>query len=425
MIASLLPLALLFLAGPGAPAATLTTDLDGDGSLEMVAVSAEGRQARIQIRDPSGLPLAEALSPAPGSRNPRVVLSTGSLGSAGALLEVGVSDAESGCRAVWRYREKTLTRVPAAGPGGPLPDCALREEWSYRWERPAPDAPALYVRERSRARPRGTHREVEFYRYTGFRLELDAARSLSEIAGVAIPDWSEPVLYQKSALEHLNDKFDLSPLRSAPRLSIVADRAGGRFEVRLRDPAGEESFPVTALSREEGKNEFRLSAGEPPSAASVRLVLSRDGRIPLEAVLKGFGPRYDNPYTPVTRVAETQLRVFGSAEQELAEELLPGTWSGGKGNPLVVVPIGGSPPAVRIGKSEAAVDIARAPRGTDFLLVPRDGKPPSLGILLKGPNGIELVPVRCSPARKGKEPVCSAAGPGNAWRRVGSRLNVR
>ncbi len=414
----------LLAAAPSLP--TLTADLDGNGSIEAAVAEASDGWGRLRILDANGALLAEASFPVPDGRHPRIALSAGPLGSAGALLSLEAFSRSSRCGSIWRYREETLTRVPIAVAAVPLPDCASREDWSYRWERPAADAPALLVRERSRPRPNGIHHEIEFFRYTGFRLELDTQRSVAEIGGVAIPAWSDPVLYRKETLDHLSDRFDLSPFRSQPRLRIVADRAQGLFAVNVSEGRRERSLPITGFARGEGGNDVTLTAGAAPRTARIRVALSSDGKIPIQAVVAGMGERYDSVYAPVTRPHETAIQLFSSAEQELAENFLPGAWSGEEGQPLEVVAIAGSSPIVRFGKPEVRLDIDRAPARTDILLVPRDGSPPSTAILLRGPNSIQEVVLRCRNAERGKgEFACEAEGRGKVWRRQGARVNVR
>ena len=278
---SLLPLAFLLLLGKAAPAARLTADLDGDGSTETAIAEASGAGGQLRVRDAQGRLLAESAFPLPRGKSPRIALAAGSLGSAGALLAIEALSGPSRCESLWRYREGALTRVPISGASGPVPDCVSGEKWITRFERPSADAPAFYVRERTRRRPDGPFREIEFFRYKGFRLELDPERSSAEIHGVAIPVWSDCVLYRKDALDHLSDRFDLSLVRSEPRARILADRAKGLFLLILRDRRPERSLPVTALVREGKGNTATLTAGAPPRAATLRVVLSTDGKVPV------------------------------------------------------------------------------------------------------------------------------------------------
>ena len=126
----------------------------------------------------------------------------------------------------------------------------------------------------------------------------------------------------------------------------------------------------------------------------------------------------------MTRLKASGLRVYDSAEQELAEEFLPGTWDDGKARMAVTLD-SAAPPRVRFDKSEAALSLAQAPTGVDVLLLPADGSSPTLGILLKGPNSFVEVPVRCASSGQPAVRLCESRGPGRTLRRVGARLNVR
>jgi hypothetical protein len=417
MTATLLLLAVFF-SPEAAPPAQLVLDLDGQGAVESAAAVPRGSKVRLEIRDSGGKLLAESLVPAPGGSDPRVAITTGSLGSAGALIEVAATAGETECRSLWRYRDGRLSQTPVLAPAGPLPDCGP-PEWSYRWERPSEEVPALYTRERSRQRPNGVFRLVEAFRYAGFRLEPDPGGSSSRINGVEIPAWRDVVLYRRAAVEQLATRFDLSSFRSQPRLRVLADRAQGVFEVRIEDPSSQGTFPVTAASSSgEKKREVVLTAGTP--GIHVRLLLTADGSVPLEAVVEGLGERLDRTYVAVTQRRASGLRVYDSAEQELAEEFLPGTWHDEK-EPVGVKLVSSSPVLLRFGKSDVSLSFTRAPRGADVLLLPKDGSLPVLGILLRGPDSLLEVPVRCETGTER----CATLGAGRFLRRAGARLNIR
>jgi hypothetical protein len=114
------------------------------------------------------------------------------------------------------------------------------------------------------------------------------------------------------------------------------------------------------------------------------------------------------------------LRVYDSAEQELAEAFLPGTWDNGK-DPLIVQLLSSSPVLLRVGKSEVSLSVTGAPRGADVLLLPKDGSLPVLGILLRGQDSLVEVPVRCEPGGER----CETGAAGRPLRRVGARMNIR
>jgi hypothetical protein len=399
----------------------LTADLDGQGERETAAAAVAGTNVALEIRDARGKLLARGSVPSPGQASPRVELTLGPLGSAGALVEAVVSGAGGECRTLWRYRDRRLSRVPLLGASGPVPDCSL-PEWKYRWERPVENAPALLMRERSRERENGVFREVEAYRYAGFRMEPDPGRSSSSINGVEIPGWRDAVLYTRDLPDRLAGRYDLSLFRTEPRVRLFADRAQGIFELRVEDAARQRNFPITAALPGQGRRETLLTAGT--EGAQIRVLVSGDGSVPVEATVHGLDARLDHAYVPVTRQRDTGVRVYDSAEQELAEEFLPGTWDDGK-KPVAVELISASPPRVRFGKSEVSLSIAQAPRGVDALLLPGDGSPPSLGILLRGSNAMVEVAVRCAPPGQAEARLCESGAPTRTLRRVGARLNLR
>ena len=158
--------------------------------------------------------------------------------------------------------------------------------------------------------------------------------------------------------------------------------------------------------------------------ARIRVLISGDGAIPLEATVQGLDARLDLAYVPVTRQKASGLRVYDSAEQELAEEFLPGTWDDGKARMAATLD-SAVPPRLRFGKVEVALSLAQAPTGVDVLLLPADGSSPTLGILLRGSNSYVEVPVRCTSSGQPATRLCESRGPGRTLRRVGARLNVR
>ena len=165
-----------------------------------------------------------------------------------------------------------------------------------------------------------------------------------------------------------------------------------------------------------------LTAG--PEGARIRVLVSADNSVPLEATVHGLDARLDLAYAPVTRPNGTGVRVYDSAEQQLAEEFFPGTWDDGKTRVAVAL-VSAVPPRLRFGKSEVALSFAQAPRGADALLLPGDGSSPTLAILLRGPNSFLEIPVRCASSGQPGARRCEAGGPGRTLRRVGARLNVR
>ncbi len=424
--------ALLFLTGSlrlaasaAAPVPSISVDLDGDGTAESVSAGLRRRKLRLEVRSASGKVLAAADAPAPAG-SPSVAFTAGSLGSAGSLLEVVASSDAEECRSLWRFQQNVLSRVPlAGGAASSAPDCGAAGGWTYTWDRPSEEAPAEYRRERTRETTDGTHHQVESFRYAGFRLEIDPARSRSEIRGVAIPRWYPARLYRKGALDGLYGRFDLSPLRKGPRLQLLTEPAAGVFAIRIERPYGDWTLPVIARKPGDGPHEILLTVGAetdtPPKLA--RIALPGESVMPAEVVLTGFGAEIDGSYSPAIRVAAGGLRVYATAEEELALNGLVGRWSGARGEPLIILLASSDPVLLGIGKEQFRVEMEGAPEGSDALLIPRTG-PNTAAITLRGPNAFERVPVRCenasAPARR-----CVAAGPPELVHRIGARMNAR
>ncbi len=239
-------------------------DFSGEESLETAAASAKGKAVRLEISNAAGKRLARAEAPSPG-RHPQIVLRAGSIGSAGALLEVAASEGGTVCRSVWRFHDGALARLPVRQAGTPLPDCEPEGQWLTRWEE-AKDAPALYVRERTREVPPGILHETQAFAFAGFELASDAKKSGAEINGVAIPEWYDAALYFKAELDVLFQRFGFSSLRKAPRLRFETARAEGTFAVVLEDREGRLRLPVTASKPLEGADPgVELAAGDPPA----------------------------------------------------------------------------------------------------------------------------------------------------------------
>jgi hypothetical protein len=429
MLLPTIPIALLtgVLSAAGPPAAApLTVDLDGDGAPEQVSVLARKKKARLEIREPSGKVLAEVDVPVPRDASagiPTVELSTGSLGSAGALLEVAASSGGAECRSVWRYRDRALARVPIAAPD--VRECGRSGEWTYEWERTSEESPARYRRERTRETDLGPHHVVEAYRYAGFRMEPDPAGSRSEIRGVAIPSWYPATLYRRSALDGLYSHYDLSELKKSPRLQILADRERGVFSIRISDASGrlERTLPVTASRPGAEPNEVILTLGSAEPPVEARVALSGRSTVAGEVQLTGMGKDLDVLYTPATLFTGEALHVYARAEDALASAGLVGSWSGAKGDALTITLASNDPVLIAIAGSQFAVEVDRAPAGVDALLVPKAGGPPTSGILLRGPDSLERVAVQCDSATPLSD--CRANRTGELFKRVGGRVNSR
>jgi len=405
------------------PTPSLSVDLDGDGAPEQVSATAKRRAARIEVRSAAGgKVLARADVPAPRGKTdgiPEVTMSSGALGSAGALLEVVAASGAQECRSLWRLKDKSLLRVAAPG----LTECMPRGEWSYGWEQPAEDAPAQYRRERTRETGLGPHHTVESFRYAGFQLELDPARSFSEVRGIRIPRWYAATLYPRSALDGLYAHYDLSALKKSARLRILTDPEQGIFSFRMLSAAGERTLPVTKVEHGDEPNELLLTLGSSETPVRARVALAGKPGVPGEVTLQGAGPDLDVLYTPATLVTSAGLHVFATAEDALVSTTLVGSWSGDHAQQVTMTLASNDPVLLGIGNLQFAVDVDRAPDGIDALFVPKAGGPPTSGLILRGPNSIERVPVRCETA---SAPFgCHPAGPAEVLRRQGGRVNAR
>jgi hypothetical protein len=242
----LLPAFALVLALAGDPLApTLAVDLDGDGTPETVTAAASRGDVRLEVRDAGGKKLGNAKAPAPAGDVVHVALSPGVLGSPGALIEVLASTDASECVSVWRWKDRTLTRIPIRDAGGQaLPDCGRPGEWTWSWQREAEDRPSSLVRERTTPVEAGALRDREVLAFAGFSLDADARRSGSEINGVPIPSWYPATFYARPALEILYERFDSPACARTRRPDRGGPPAGSAL--RLTGPDGERTIPIEA-----------------------------------------------------------------------------------------------------------------------------------------------------------------------------------
>jgi hypothetical protein len=406
--------------------AILTGDLDGAGSPKTITATPRGGKIRLDVVDARGKRLARAEAPSPKTATPRLELDGGSLASAGILVQLAVSDAGGNfCRTFWRYRDRRLSQVPLVRRGSPLPDCAHDEGWNSRWVQSRPDGPADYVRERTRLTSGGAHHQTEAYRYTGFRLELDTARSSAQIAGVTIPRWLESTLYPRPALERLFSRFDLSILRTCPKLRIQTDPEEGVFAATLERPQGTEHLTFTAETPGNEKDEIRFTVHSGEQTGSVQIHVAPDGSGPVEVLLRGFDDDTRAAFIPVTRQEGSRLRLYATAEQELAVEALSGLWDASNGDHLEVSVVSLSPLVVRFGGSELSMEIARAPEGTDLALIPRNASGPTWALRLRGPNVFDKIRVSCpEPGAVPKTPCRTTEGTGQLFHRLGASIAV-
>lgn len=370
------------------------------------------------MKDASGR-RAEAKAPAPKSDGVRVALTTGALGSAGALLLVEAAADAGDCVSVWRLRGDRLDRVPIHEAGGKeVPDCFQAGAWTWEWKSTGEGRPAALVRERSEARPGGAFAVQDAFAFAGFSLEPDATLSKRQIRSVEIPPWSDPVLYSNAALEVLYTRFDLSRLRPEPTLRILADRAGGVFAVRFAAPEGEVELPVTANARSGNMATIDARSGE----RSARLVVhlgGSDDTIPMLVEAAGLGAPFDQVYGPAGSFHGRAARVFPTVDDELASEELAASWVDPQGAQTVFELAGAPPYRIRIDQTLYAIDRARAEKPIDIVLAPKEGPGRVWGITLRGKNVIERTPLACE---AGGGP-CRSEGAPERLRRLGARAN--
>ena len=398
-------------------------DLDGDGKVETATAHVRGKTIRLEIADASGKRLASADAPAPdGATDASIRLQGGSLGSPGALLEVAGDGSGHECRSVWRFHDKALARLPLRRGTASQADCSASEGWTTKWEKPAENAPAVYVRERTRETPGGRHHEKEVFAFTGFALELDPSRGAAEIAGVEIPAWNDAILYTKPALDTLVSRFDLSPFRAAPRLRIQADRSSGLFAFHLSDRQGTLDLPVTANAAAAEPNERDLTLGTDKGPLTIRAAVR--GGIVWEVRMTGLSARWDALYVPASRFTGGAFEIYARAEDEIATDYLAGLWASEKGEQLALNLVPGVLGALEMRRASVDVLLDPVPSGTDVLLVPRDGSPPAWGLALRGGNGLARLPVRCG-GRDAGVWRCETIGPAQPFHRVGGRMNAR
>jgi hypothetical protein len=364
------------------------------------------------------------MAPAPAGGVVPVTLTSGPLGSAGFLIEVVAATDVSECRTIWRYRDGRLAPLPIRDASGrALPDCAPPAGWSASWGREGEGKSAAWVRERAQKSDAGTLRIRETYGFAGFSLDFDASRSSVDLGGIPIPSWYAATYYSRTALDTLYGRFRLEDMRREPTLRIETDRVRGVFALRFEGPAGTLVAPVDAYSLVGGTATLGVRAGERAGQAAVRL--GGDGSVPYEIAITGLGPEWDRSYAPAGSWRGAARQVFPSAADELAANDLAGQWGDASGGKTPIAIGGDLPYRLRVGASLYTLDLEGARPPFDALLLPletRGGARP-WGVVLKGQNGLERVPLACSgtPAR----PPCRADGPAETLRRLGARVNVR
>jgi hypothetical protein len=399
-------------------------DLDGDGREETVSATSERGAVRLAVRGTGGATLASAKAPAPSADVVHVDLSAGSLGSAGALLEVAASTDASACVSIWRFREGRLARLPIHdAKGKDLPDCERAGEWTYRFEGAGEGRPADLVRERSEKSAQGSLRIREAFAFAGFSLDADPRRSTREIEGVPIPAWPDSIYYSTAALETLYGRYDLSRLRAEPALRIHADSDRGVFTVELSQNGSSVTGPVESYAAR--GREVDLGAKFGDKTAQMTLSFAGDPNQPVEVRVEGLGEAYDRMYGPAGTLHGRGPRVFASAADELAVQELESTWLDPKGGQWPLALEGSPPYRLRVAGDLYAIDLGRAEKPADLVLTPvAAGRP--WGIVLRGRNVIERIPVTCAGAPNGSPPPpCRPEGPPERMRRLGARANAQ
>lgn len=410
-------------ADPVALAPSLAADLDGDGREETVTAAPARGAVRLEVRDAGGRRLADAKAPAPEADVVHAALSSGSLGSAGALVAVTASTDAAECVSVWRYRDKTLSALPLRGADGKdLAACGPPAVWTYRWETEGEGRPAAFVRERSEKTAQGTLRVREAFGFAGFSLDADAKRSSAEIEGIPIPAWYDAVLYSTGALEMLYARFDLSRLRPEPTLTILADRKKGVFALRFSGPDGAVTAPVDAYAARKGEATLGARVGGKTAHVAVRLG-GADGSIPIEVEVSGLGAPWDQVYGPAGSYHGRAREVFPSAADELASQELAGTWIDTRGGQMSIALDGAPPYRLRVGPDLYTLDLDRTDRPMDAVLLPAAGKGRAWGVVLRGKNVLERIPCVCPDAPPAA--ACRADGAAERFRRLGARANAQ
>ena len=401
---------------------TLAVDLDGDGSVETVTAAPARAAVRLEVRNAGGQKLATASAPAPSADVVHVRLSAGVLGSTGALVGVLASTDAAECASVWRWKDGALTRIPLRDSGGKeLPDCGRLDEWAWSWQRAGDTQPSMLVRQRTEKVESGTFRVQEVFRFAGFSLDADPRESGAEINGVPIPAWYPATFYTRAALEVLYERFDLSRMRGQTTLRIDADRQRGVFALRFAGPDADRTVPIEASETKKDKTILTATA----DGKTVHATVSRggdDGSVPFEIEVEGLGAPFDQIYAPAGGWRSAERNIFLSAVDEVVSKNVAGTWADPANQNLAIATEGAPPYQVRVDKDLYTPILEGAPAPLDLLLLPAGSSGRPWGLILRGPNVLDRVPVTCDgPGAAG----CRADGPRLKLKRLGGRMNAR
>ncbi len=409
-------------AEPSVLSPSLTADLDGDGTTETARATAARGSVRLEILDASGRRLADAKAPAPPGAVVPITLTSAPLGSPGALVVLVAATDTMACRTVWRYHDGTLASLPIRSAAGKeLPACAPPAGWTEEF-RAEQGRPSVLVRERVEKTSRGGLKTREVYAFAGFSLDFDPSRSAVEIEGIPIPSWYGATFYTRGALETLSLRYGLAAMRRETTLRIEADAARGVFALRFDGPSGPLVAPVEAYAKTGDTVTLVVRAGDTPGQAVVRLG-GADGRVPLEVRVQGLGKGLDQLYSPAGPWRSGARQVFPTASDELAAEELVGLWTDSEGKRQTIAIEGEPPYRVRMDGVVYRIDMDHAAAPMDVLLLPETGTGRPWGLVLRGANSIERIPLACS--GEGAAFACRPDGDGQTLRRMGARVNVR
>ena len=351
-----------------------------------------------------------------------IVLRAGSIGSAGALLEVAASGARrcagaSGDSATARSRACRLKDGAAAARlrAGRVVVHALGRD--------AENEPALYVRERIAARSRrGAFTRRRCSPSSGFEIA-----SRPEEVRRRDQRRRDPGVVRRPSSTRSRARHPLPAVTrsrasregAAPALRGV-DRGGGVFAVVLADPRGGAPPSRDRVQTARRRGSRRRARGGRSAGPGLGRRSAR-GSIPQTAVVHGAGRalrrrlrRRSIHWTPRARSAST-----ATAEQELAAESLPGVWvdrtERADARSRAIPGRRRDPVRRRRGVAEPRGGSRRGPTCSSS---PEAERPPVSALTLRGPTRSSAARFRCAPGAAGEPPICRIDGDGRrsgAW----------